>query len=66
VADLKKKSFEDSWVNLQLNGYLKLTAPCVCCYTLPCEALMSAKQTINDKLQGSVAAYVRCGKDVNN
>jgi len=27
---------------------------------------MSAKQTINDKLQGSVAAYVRCGKDVNN
>ena len=24
--------------------------------TLPCETLMSAKQAINDKLQGSVAA----------
>jgi len=23
--------------------------------------LMSAKQAINDKLQGSVAAYLRCG-----
>jgi len=34
--------------------------------TLPCETLMSAKQAINDKLQGSVAAYLRCGGDVNN
>ena len=25
--------------------------------TLPCETLMSAKQAVNDKLQGSVAAY---------
>ena len=25
--------------------------------TLPCETLMSAKQAINDKLQGSVATY---------
>jgi len=32
--------------------------------TLPCEALMSAKQAINDKLQGSVAAYLRCGSVV--
>jgi len=31
--------------------------------TLPCETLMSAKQAINDKLQGSVA---RCGGVVNN
>ena len=30
------------------------------------ETLMSAKQVINDKLQGSVAAYLRCGGDVNN
>jgi len=29
--------------------------------TLPCETLMSAKQAINDKLQGRVAAYLRCG-----
>ena len=29
--------------------------------TLPRETLMSEKQAINDKLQGSVAAYFRCG-----
>jgi len=28
-----------------------------CVATLPCETLMSAKQAINDKLQGSVAGY---------
>jgi len=27
---------------------------------------MSAKQAINDKLQGSVAVYLRCGGVVNN
>jgi len=27
---------------------------------------MSAKQAINDKLQGNVAAYSRCGGAVNN
>jgi len=34
--------------------------------TLPCKTLMSAKQAINDKLQGSVATYLRCGGAVNN
>jgi len=34
--------------------------------TLPCETLMSAKQVINDKLQGSVATYLRCGDVVYN
>ena len=34
--------------------------------TLPCETLISAKQAINDKLQGSVATYLRCGGVVNN
>jgi len=34
--------------------------------TLPCETLMSAKQAINDKLQGSVATYLRCGVVVND
>ena len=30
----KKLSLEDSWVNLQVNGYKKNpTAPCICCYT---------------------------------
>jgi len=28
--------------------------------TLPCETLVSAKQAINNKLQGSVATYLRC------
>jgi len=40
------------------------SAPCICCYT--CETLTSAKQAINDKLQGSVATYLRCGGVVNN
>jgi len=34
--------------------------------TLPCETLMSAKQAINDKLQGNVATYLRCGTRVVN
>ena len=34
--------------------------------TLPSETLMSAKQAINDKLQDSVATYLRCGGCVNN
>ena len=34
--------------------------------TLPCETLMSAKQALNEKLQGSIAAYLRCGGVVNN
>ena len=43
------------------------TAPFTCCYTatLPCETLMSAKQASNDKLQGSVATYLRCGEVFN-
>jgi len=39
----------------------------MCCYTtVPCETLMSAKQAIIDKLQGSIATYLRCGGVVNN
>ena len=34
--------------------------------TLPSETLMSAKQAINDKLQGTVATYLRCGGVLNN
>ena len=34
--------------------------------TLPCETLMSAKEAISDKLQGSVATYLRCGEVLNN
>ena len=34
--------------------------------TPPCETLMSAKQALNNKLQGSVATYLRCVGVVNN
>jgi len=34
--------------------------------TLPCETVKSAKQILDDKLQDSVAAYLRCGGVVNN
>ena len=33
--------------------------------TLLFETLMSAKQALNDKLQGSIATYLRCGGVVN-
>jgi len=33
--------------------------------TVPCKTLMSAKQAINDKLQGSVATHFRCGGIAN-
>jgi len=34
--------------------------------TLPCKTLMPAKQAINDKLQSSVATYLKCGEVFNN
>jgi len=33
---------------------------------LPCETLMPAKQAVKDKLQCSVATYLRCGGVINN
>jgi len=43
------------------------TAPCIgYIATLPCKTLTPAKQAINDKSQGSVATYLRCGEVVNN
>jgi len=42
------------------------TIPCLCCYIQPCETLLSAKQALNDKLQGSVATYLRCVGFVSN
>jgi len=46
--------FVVKWI-LQLSPHIIHVA------TLPCETLMLAKQAINDKLQGSVATYLRCG-----
>jgi len=45
---------------------IKIQSHLACVATLPDETLMSAKQAINDKLQGSVATYARCGGVVNN
>ena len=41
------------------------TAPCICCYTTLWN-INVAKQAINDKLQGKVATYLRCGGVVYN
>jgi len=34
--------------------------------TLPCKTLLPAKQSVNDKLLGSVATYLKCGGVVNS
>jgi len=49
-----------------VNWTLKLSPHLAQVATLPCKTLMSAKQAINNKLQGSVATYLRCGGVVNN
>jgi len=49
-----------------VNWTLKLSPHLAQVATLPCETLMSAKQAINNKLQGSVATYLRCDRVVNN
>jgi len=51
--------FAVKWI-LNIPPYLAYVA------TLPCETLMSGKQAINDKLQGIVATYLRCGGVANN
>jgi len=52
--------------SLQLNEYKKVPPHLAYVATLPCETLMSAKRANNDKLQGSVATYIRCSGVVNN
>jgi len=58
LTDIKKITgrfpvkFVVKWI-LQISPHLAYVA------TLPCETLMSVKQTINNKLQGSVATYLR-------
>ena len=47
-------SLKDSVVNLQLHRCQKIRPHLAYVATLPCETLMSAKQAINDKLQGSM------------
>jgi len=45
---------------------LKITPHLAYVATLPCGTLMTAKQAISDKLQGSVATYLRYSGVVNN
>ena len=52
-------NFAVKWI-LKVQPHLAYVA------TLPCRTVVSAKQAINDKLQGSVATYERCGGVVNN
>jgi len=57
-------SLKDSLVvAVAVKGTLKIPSHLAYVSTLPYKTLMSAKQAIkpNDKLQGSVAAYLRCG-----
>ena len=49
-----------------VNSILKIPPHLACVATLPCATLLSAKQALNNKLQGSVATYLRCGRVVNN
>ena len=63
--------FENFFTGKFLNNFvvkwiLKLPRHLAYVAKLPCETLMSAKQAINDKLQGSVATYFRCDGVVNN
>ena len=64
LTDLKKITgrflgkFAVKWI-LKVPPHLSYVA------TLPCETLMSPKQAINSKLQGSVTIYIRCGGVVN-
>jgi len=52
----KKKylSLKDFFVKCAVNWISKIPPHRACVATLPCETLTSAKQTINDELQGSV------------
>ena len=52
---------------------LKIPSHLICVATLPCETLMSENErqsqtnaVINDKLQGTVVTYLRCGGIGNN
>ena len=54
---------EDSLANLHQT--INPTTPCICCHTTLWQ-INVRKKAIKDKLQGSVATYLRCDKVVNN
>jgi len=57
-TEVKFDKFVVKWI-LKIPPHLAHVA------TLPCETLMSAKESINDKLQGSVGTYLRYDDVVN-
>ena len=63
---LKTISLEDSSINFVVNWILKIAPHLAYVAALPCETLLSAKQAINNKLQGSVATYLRFDGVVDN
>ena len=66
LTDLKKIFTERLLGKFAVKWILKVPQHLAYVATLPCETLMSAKQAMNNKLQGSVATYLRCGGVVNN
>jgi len=61
LTDLKK-NFTGIFVSkFAVKKILKIPLHLAYVATLPCKTLLSAKQAINDKLQGSVVTYLKCG-----
>jgi len=56
---LKKKSAERFFGKFVVKWILKIPSHLAHVSTLPFETLMSAKQAVNNELQGSVATYLR-------
>jgi len=62
-----KKNFTERFLGkFVVKWLLKIPPHLAYVATLPCDTSMAAKQAINDKLQGSVATYLRCSGNVNN
>jgi len=57
LTDLRIFFTERFLVKFAIKWMLKIPPHLAFVATLPCEAIMSAKQAINDKLQGSAATY---------
>jgi len=65
LTDFKNNFTERFLSKFAVKCMLKIPPHLAYVVTLPCETLMCAKQAVNDKLQGSVATYLRCGGVVN-
>jgi len=66
LTDLRIFFTERFLVKLAVKWMLRIPLHLAFVATLPCETIMSAKQAINDKLQGSAATYWKCDGVFNN